>query len=88
MATRKTGDQPLSHRRGTSGSGRTPGNAPALRRRAERYREQADALEAALTETQQQFADAFAAVDAQTTTRERISDAARRNRKSNGRNIR
>ncbi len=89
MTARTTGDQPARRggypngggaRRGTSGT--------ALRRRADAYREQADALEQMLVETQQHFTEAFAEADSQTTTRDRISDAARRNRNAKGRNVR
>ena len=50
----------------------------ALRRRAEAYRAKADALEATLRGTQEQFAESFSAADAQVTTRDRIATAARR----------
>lgn len=65
----------------------SPGtNAPALRRRAEAYRDKADALEAMLKGTQDQFADSFAAADSQVSTRDRINDAARKGRRLGGRN--
>ncbi len=60
---------------------RPPGaNARALRRRAEAYREKADELEAMLRDTQDEFTTAFAALDAQTSTRDRITRAARGSR--------
>lgn len=63
------------------GASRPTGNSAALRRRAEACREQADALERMLEETQAHFGKAFAAADAQRSTRDRIADAARGGRK-------
>jgi len=57
-----------------------PASPDKLRRRAEAYREKADALEAMLTEVQDQFTEAFAAADSQRSTRDRITQAARSGR--------
>jgi len=72
-----------------SGRHRSPGtSAAALRRRAESYRDKADALEAILTDTQEQFTEAFSIADAQVATRDRIASAARKRRNNAGRNLR
>jgi hypothetical protein len=66
-------------------SGRRPtGNVATLRRRAEAYRDRADELEAVLADTQDQFTEAFAVADAQMSTRDRISKAARGKRQLGG----
>jgi len=66
----------------TQASGGNPGaSVAALRRRAETYREKANALEAMLADTQMQFAEAFNAADSQVSTRDRIATAARRGRR-------
>lgn len=58
--------------------GRGAASVAALRRRAEAYRAKADALEATLQDTQEQFAESFSAADARVSTRDRIAAAARR----------
>jgi hypothetical protein len=80
---------PTRKPRGTypnTGNARGATSAPALRRRADAYRDRADELEAILKETQDQFTDAFAAADSQLSTRDRINDAARKHRRLAGRN--
>ena len=72
----------------SSGGGTPANSAPALRRRAEAYRDKADQLEAMLNDTQKQFAGAFAAADSQLSTRERITDAARGPRRLGARGTR
>jgi hypothetical protein len=63
-------------------SGGAPGkNVGALRRRAEACRDRAEQLETMLRETQDQFTEAFATADAQVSTRDRITKAARNGRR-------
>jgi hypothetical protein len=56
-------------------------NERSLRRNAEKYRDRADELESMLAATQRKFTEAFAAADAQVSTRDRITKAARGNRR-------
>lgn len=65
-----------------------PASATRLRDRAEKCRAKADELESALLETQDHFSEAFATADAQRSTRDRISDEARRGRKLGARGVR
>lgn len=74
MPTRKPKGYPPSHVSG----GSSGASVATLRRRAAAYREKADALEATLRGTQEQFAESFSAADAQVSTRDRIAAAARR----------
>lgn len=80
MPTRK----PKGNYPNTGGS-RGATSVAALRRRAESYRNKADALEATLTGTQEAFAESFSTADLQVSTRDRISEAARKGRRLGGR---